>query len=256
MNRIPLLRKRCGGRSRAVPVSSMRAHILATAKQFYFAPLHYERNYSYPLIVWLHGPDNNENQLKQIMPLVSMRNYVGAAPRAPAVSEIDHGENCRFTWRLDEANVTLAEERLWECLDGARKRFNIAPNRIFLAGLECGGTMAIRLALRNPHCFTAALSFGGPFPTAGAPLARLHLARRVALFFATTSQSMLYPQSAICEDLRLFHTAGLSVHIRQYPGEDGLTNLMLSDMDRWIMEHVTDAHSGPARDLIEHRSTS
>jgi len=116
--------------------------------------------------------------------------------------------------------------------------------------------MAIRLALRNPQCFTAALSFGGPFPTAGAPLARLHLARRVALFFATTSQSMLYPQSAICEDLRLFHTAGLSVHIRQYPGEDGLTNLMLSDMDRWIMEHVTDAHSGPARDLIEHRSTS
>ncbi len=23
-----------------------------------FTPLHYERNYAYPLIVWLHGPDD------------------------------------------------------------------------------------------------------------------------------------------------------------------------------------------------------
>ena len=42
-----------------------------------FTPLHYERNYAYPLIVWLHGPGDDERQVTRVMPLVSMRNYVG-----------------------------------------------------------------------------------------------------------------------------------------------------------------------------------
>src|SRR5688500_15821791 len=46
-----------------------------------FAPLHYEPNYAYPLVVWLHGPGDDERQLQRVMPLVSMRNYVAAAPR-------------------------------------------------------------------------------------------------------------------------------------------------------------------------------
>ena len=28
-----------------------------------FSPMHYEQRYSYPLIVWLHGPSGNEQQL-------------------------------------------------------------------------------------------------------------------------------------------------------------------------------------------------
>ena len=42
-----------------------------------FVPLHYEANYSYPLLVWLHGPGDDERQLKKIMPLISMRRYPG-----------------------------------------------------------------------------------------------------------------------------------------------------------------------------------
>ena len=37
-----------------------------------FAPIHYEERYAYPLLVWLHGDAGNEQELKQIMPLVSM----------------------------------------------------------------------------------------------------------------------------------------------------------------------------------------
>jgi phospholipase/carboxylesterase len=218
------------------------------------APLHYERNYSYPLVIWLHGPHNNELQLKQIMPLVSLRNYVGAAPRAPAASEHDDGSGIRFTWRSDEENVRLAEERLWECLDGALARFSVAADRIFLAGLECGGTMALRLALRNPSQFAGALSFGGAFPADRAPLARLQAARRLPMLFITTAESRLYPQAEVCRNLRLFHCAGLSVTLRQYPGTDGVTDLMLSDMDRWIMERITQRNSAPDDELAEQRS--
>src|SRR5210317_946248 len=48
----------------------------------FFAPLHYEPKYSYPLMVWLHGPGHDdERQLVRIMPMISMRNYAAAAPR-------------------------------------------------------------------------------------------------------------------------------------------------------------------------------
>ena len=49
-----------------------------------FAPLHYEKNYAYPLIVWLHGPGGDEGQLKRIMPCISTRNYAAVAPRGTA----------------------------------------------------------------------------------------------------------------------------------------------------------------------------
>src|ERR1700676_406196 len=49
-----------------------------------FGPLHYEANYAYPLLVWLHGPGDSEGQLKRIMPQISLRNYVAVAPRGTA----------------------------------------------------------------------------------------------------------------------------------------------------------------------------
>ena len=256
MNRIQLPRARRDAPFRGKFAQPAHSCTCASACHFYFAPLHYERNYSYPLVVWLHGPNNNELQLKQIMPMVSLRNYVGAAPRATCPSAKDNGAGIQFCWRQNEADVVAAEERLWECIEGALQRFNIAGERIFLAGLECGGTMALRLALRNPDQFAGALSFGGAFPGDRAPLARLHALRRLPLFFATTAESDLYPQSAVCQHLRLFHRAGLAVTLRQYPGEDGLTDLMLADMDRWIMERITAPRSHAADDLIEHRSTN
>src|SRR5260370_34895202 len=64
-----------------------------------FAPLNYERNYAYPLIVWLHGPDDNENQLRRIMPLVSLRNYAAIAPRGTAGGET---EAAAFGWLQSE----------------------------------------------------------------------------------------------------------------------------------------------------------
>ena len=49
-----------------------------------FAPIHYERRYAYPLLVWLHGDGGSERELRQLMPQVSVRNYVGAAARGVA----------------------------------------------------------------------------------------------------------------------------------------------------------------------------
>ena len=37
----------------------------------------------------------------------------------------------------------------------------------------------------------------------------------------------------------LFHAAGMSVTLRQYPCGDELTTQMLRDLDVWLMEQVT-----------------
>ena len=52
-----------------------------SSAQSWFAPLHYEANYAYPLLIWLHGGGDSERQLRRIMPHISLRNYVAVALR-------------------------------------------------------------------------------------------------------------------------------------------------------------------------------
>ena len=99
--------------------------------------------------------------------------------------------------------------------------------------------MAFRLALRNPHAFAGALSVGGPFPLGKSALTNLARARRLPLFIAQGRDAENYTVDRICEELRLFHSAGLHVSLRQYPCGAELTTKMLGDMDAWIMEQVT-----------------
>ncbi len=127
---------------------------------------------------------------------------------------------------------------MFECLAIAQEKFNIAPGRIFLAGYDCGGTMAYRVALRNPRIFSGVLSCGGAFPQGHAPLAQLDQIRRMSVFVACNRAAQRYRTTAVCEDLRLLHAAGMSIVLREYPGDDGLTPQMLADMDRWIMEQI------------------
>jgi phospholipase/carboxylesterase len=201
-----------------------------------FTPLHYERNYAYPLIVWLHGPADSEDQLKRIMPFVSMRNYVAIAPRGTAPSET---ASAAFHWLQSDEHIEAALQRVLDCLAAARHRFNVAPGRVFLAGHECGGTMAWRLAMREPRHFAGVMSLGGRFPTGQAPLAQLDAARRLSAFVACNRASRCYPTEAVCDDLRLLHSAGMSIMLREYPGVDGLLPQMLADMDRWLMDQIT-----------------
>ena len=211
-----------------------------------FAPLHYEPGYAYPLIVWLHGPGDDEQQLKRVMPLVSMRNYVSIAPRGTQACLVDR-QPMGFTWRQNSSGIAEAEQRIMEAIDIANEHYHIAASKIFLAGFQSGGTMAFRIALNNPEKFAGALNLGGPFPQGYQPLRRLNDLRRLPLLIAKGSESELYPEESLCQDLKLFHSAGMSVSVRQYPCADELTTVMLADMNRWAMEHVC----GGAASLVQ-----
>jgi phospholipase/carboxylesterase len=208
------------------------------------------------LLVWLHGPGDDESQLKRIMPLVSMRNYVGVGPRGtvsqtrqiPADPREDRQrtggtQRTTYSWSQTPTHIQAAEQQVFDSIDLARDRFNIAPERVFLAGFDCGGTMAFRLALSHPQQFAGVLSLGGEFPSGRNPLGRLHDARRLPIFLACGRKSRKYPSLAVCENLRLFHTAGLHVALRDYPCGHEISTTMLSDMNRWMMEQITGVSS-------------
>jgi phospholipase/carboxylesterase len=203
-----------------------------------FMPLHYESNYAYPLLIWLHGPGDSDQQLKRIMPLVSVRNYVAVAPRGlPGHSSA--GGASAWSWPDSLLCSSQIEQRVLQSIELARRKANIAKNRIFLAGYGDGGTAALRVATLVPDRFAGVLSVAGPFPRGGNPLARLERVRRVPIFLACGQRAIRYPMESVCADLRLLHSAGMTVSLRVYPCGDGMDPHMLADMDRWIMEQLS-----------------
>jgi phospholipase/carboxylesterase len=206
----------------------------------FFVPLHYEKNYAYPLIVWLHGPTGDESEIKQVMPHISMRNYVGVSLRGP----LDHETRTEagdptFTWDQDPRTVEFALEDVARCVSLARQRFSIASDRIFLVGNDVGGTMALRLALTAPGQFAGVASLGGPLPTTHNPLARIQEARTIPVMLMQCRDSDTYTTDHACQDLRLLHAAGIPVTLRQYPCEQEVATQMLSDINAWVMEQVS-----------------
>lgn len=218
-----------------------------------FAPMHYSPGYAYPLIVWLHGCGSDERQLQRIMPLVSMRNHVAVAPRGTAISDVADGVVARerFGWEQTDESIQQAEQRVFDAIDLAGFRYNVAPHRVFLAGFDGGGTMALRIAMSHPTSFAGVLSLCGEFPTGHTPFGNLLAARQLPIFLATGRGSQEYPAARVCEDLRLLHTAGLSITLRQYPCGQELMPQMLADVNRWIIEQITQPRSQPAESDAE-----
>jgi phospholipase/carboxylesterase len=211
----------------------------ATLPYATFAPIHYEERYAYPLLVWLHGDAGSEQELRQVMPLVSMRNFVAIAPRG---SRADEKNRRQFDWRQTPDAIELAQSRIADSIAAAQRRFNIHPKRIFLVGRDSGGTMALRVAWNDPGRFAGVGAIHGPLPACLSPMRRVNELRRLPCLLATSRDSQMYPESRVCNDLRLLHVAGCKVTLRHYPGADGLTDIMLSDLNSWLMELVCTAN--------------
>jgi phospholipase/carboxylesterase len=200
-----------------------------------FTPMHYERNYAYPLLVWLHDEGGHERELRRLMPHVSVRNYVGAAVRGvKASADVKRG----FSWGDDGACAAEAAERVRACIDVAEKRFNIHPERVFLAGYGSGGTMALRIALEHADWFAGAASICGPMPQGRSPLALIIRSRQLPLFMVSCCDVETFQTTPTAADLRLVYSAGLPLSLFLYEPPAELTTMMLSDMDRWLMQQV------------------
>ncbi len=251
-----------------------------SADHVLFSPMHYEPGYAYPLLIWLHGPGNDERQIMKMMPLISMRNYVGIAPKGvyraaepvessvskqfsylknrkmeltrTAVPELvlrldqekargkekERNHKDFYDWPQTDEGISLAEQKVFECIAAAEEKCNIARERVFLVGFDSGGTMAFRLAMQYPQYFAGVVSLGGRFPEGNLPLRQWNTVRNLPTMLAIGKESSVYSPEEARSDLRLLHTAGLSVCVRQYACGQEISPEMLQDVNRWIMERV------------------
>lgn len=198
-----------------------------------FLPMHYEKNYAYPLIVWLHSNGESVDQIQAVMPSVSMQNFIGIAPAAPALDR-----ELNQMWLQEPMIIDEANEAVVQAIDYATTRFKINPQRIFLAGAEQGATMAFRLAFQRPDLFGGVISLNGPLPTEQSLLGDWTRCRDLPVFWAHCRDSADFDQSTLCEQLKLLHVAGFSVTLRQYPGFKMMSDKMLSDCNAWVMESI------------------
>ena len=198
-----------------------------------FVPLHYEKKYRYPLVVWLHSDGSTSEQIQNVMPSLSLRNYAAIAPQA-SVGDSVKG----YYWEQSRSCIEATHASVANAIDRAMMRFNIAADRIFIGGFGAAGTMACRVAFENPDLFAGMISINGPLPETQTPLGDWKKCRHLELFWAHCRNSLSFDQTKLCEQLRLLHIAGFPVTLRQYPGDDQLVDSMLSDVNRWIMDMI------------------
>ena len=213
-------------------------HKIADAPVATFLPLNYEPGYAYPLVVWLHDSGGNERHLPQVMQHLSTQNYVAVAPRAIDES-LDSMRGYRWVQQPDA--ILAASEAVSDAIDLAKEHFSIHDDRVFLVGHGDGGSMAVRLAALSPERFAGVATINGRLPQRHALMRNLNHLRQLPFFVASARDHQTYREHQVCNDLRLLHSAGCGVALRQYPGSDDLTTCMLDDVNRWLMDQVCGA---------------
>ncbi|MBM3967986.1 MAG: hypothetical protein FJ308_23465 [Planctomycetes bacterium] len=188
-----------------------------------FVPEHFEARYEYPLFVWLHSDNSSEYELDSIMEGMSVRNYVAIAPRAHRVSKISKR---LFRWGTNLADLTMAEEFVFDSIDEALGSLPIHSDRIFLGGFGTAGTIAQWIGLRTPSRFAGVISINGPFPKTKRALAGWKQCRALPILFAQGSDSQQCSDDDVIETIQVAHSAGLDYRfVRFEAGQPGFGSM-------------------------------
>src|SRR5947209_5985602 len=177
-----------------------------------FLPTGYEPNYPYPLLVFMHGHGGNEEQTLRLAPRVSRRNYVAIGLRGPLlIGTRPDGRGC-FSWQPDGSTGTPVEDYLVRAVEQTRRHYHVHSERIFLAGVCEGATLAYRFALSFPEKVAGVIALNGMLPRGG-PLFRLSAVRGLKVFIGHGIANAVAPLALARRDCRLLYTAGIDVRL-------------------------------------------
>jgi phospholipase/carboxylesterase len=205
-----------------------------------FLPTGYEPRYPYPLLVFLHGYGSNEEQVLRLAPSLSRRNYVCIALRGPQRLHCRADGRWGYAWGPDESSSTLIEDYVLGAVEQTRRSYHVHSERIYLAGIREGATLAYRLALTFPERFAGIISLNGSMARQGGPLLRFREVRRLRAFIGHGIANAIVPLSLAQSDYRLLWTAGLPIEMHTYPATHRLHLDMLRDINRWVMGHCNE----------------
>lgn len=196
-----------------------------------YMPEHYEAGYAYPLIVWFHGDETSENELAEVMPSISDRNYIGVALRG------DVAVGSGFGWSSASSPELLQDIRA--IVTSLRREYHIHSERIYLAGFGSGATTAIQVMLAKPEWFGGVISFSGEMPKPDAPLAATDELKNKRILLATSLGSTTTGVGDVVATGRLLYSVGMQVGTRVYQNaEKAPSTKMLRDLNSWLMDDI------------------
>jgi phospholipase/carboxylesterase len=203
-----------------------------------FLPTGYEPNYPYPLLVFFHGQGSSEEQILQLAPRLSRRNYICIGLRGP--EQVGAGEDGRmgYAWAPNSPCGAWIEDYVLRAVEQTRRNYHVHSERIYLAGICEGAAMAYRLGLLFPEKFAGIISLNGAMPRHGGPLLRLPEVRQLRVFIGHGIANPFVPLTLAREDHQLLYTAGLNVRLHTYAATHRLHADMLRDVNRWIIDMV------------------
>src|SRR3954463_7174032 len=146
-----------------------------------FLPTGYEPNYPYPLLVFLHGHGGNEEQVLRLAPRVSRRNYIAIGLRGPQTVGSRPDGRGAYSWGADGQSGPLLEDYLIRAVEQTRRQYHVHSERIYLAGVCEGATLAYRFAMCFPEKVAGVIALNGMLPRGG-PLFRLQAVRGLKAF--------------------------------------------------------------------------
>ncbi|MBM4074958.1 MAG: hypothetical protein FJ267_04865 [Planctomycetes bacterium] len=202
-----------------------------------YLPQHYEARYAYPLVVWLHGDGGTDQDLSELMPQISDRNYIGLAVRGDRTMEQGFG------WSLNTDSLNTLVSDIRSLVTSLRRQYHIHSERIYLAGFESGATAAVEVMFKQPEWFGGVLSLNGRFPNSVEPnvLTEELRDKRILLTMSTGQQKSLVGEVVAAG--QVLYGAGMKVGTRVYQ-DTGVrpSKKMLRDIDHWLMDGIcTDA---------------
>jgi phospholipase/carboxylesterase len=201
-----------------------------------FLPTGYEPNYPYPLVVFFHGQGGNEEQVLRLAPRLSRRNYICIGLRGPEVLGRRADGRVGYSWGQDGPCDAQIEDYVLGAVEQTRRNYHVHSERIYLAGVCEGATLAYRLGLTFPERFGGLIALNGTLPSPRSLLLRPDKVRPLRVLIGHGIANAYVPLGLARQQFRLFYTAGLHVRMHTYPTTHRLHPDMLRDVNRWIME--------------------
>lgn len=202
-----------------------------------YVPERYEEHYAYPLVIWFHSNDTDEDQLEDFMNAMSSQNYIGLSLRANSYC----GSTGGYRWAtngLQFGDVAL-RDLLHMTTCRLRRAFHIHSERIFVAGSGGGADAAMQVLIQRPSWFA-----GGIFLDSAGQPDLLQSERLTDLrgkpMLQTLSRDISNEQLARhVEAVRLLRAAGANVQVELKDRAIDPCSGEVRFIDHWIMSQLS-----------------
>ncbi len=204
-----------------------------------YIPEQHEPNYTYPLLIWLHGENSSERELIPLMPKLSTRNYFALALRGDNPKPTS--EYAGFGWKPLQDAIVNVTSRIEEALKHVEGQFQIHSDRIFIGGFDQGAELALAICLTQPDLFAGAISLCGKMPAEQSLLRRFRLLHGKRVLLVAGKQDQKVTLTDIQQTQKLLYTSGLDVSAQAFHAGHEISDDMLSSMNSWMMNGICTA---------------